>query len=193
MFYTFVPPVTGDYTLSLCQTQVVWDSSLSVHSSCPPTGSNILACGVDCDPAPSFFDLTYIPSVSLQAGVAYTIRVASAGTFALSFGEFRLDGALLAGACCVPPGLCLELTAPQCQQWGGTFQGNNTVCTPSPCPPPPPPCPADFDGLNGVDIQDIFAFLNAWFAGSPSADFDGLNGVDIQDIFAFLNAWFAGC
>ncbi len=55
------------------------------------------------------------------------------------------------------------------------------------------PCPADFDGLNGVDVQDIFAFLNAWFAGDVNADFDGLNGVDVQDIFAFLNAWFAGC
>ncbi len=54
-------------------------------------------------------------------------------------------------------------------------------------------CAADFDGVNGVDVQDIFAFLNAWFAGNPASDFDGVNGVDVQDIFAFLNAWFAGC
>lgn len=52
-------------------------------------------------------------------------------------------------------------------------------------------CPADFD-RNGVnDVQDIFAFLNAWFASSPSAGFSCIGAVDVPDIFAFLNSWFA--
>lgn len=51
----------------------------------------------------------------------------------------------------------------------------------------------DFDRNGSVDVQDVFAFLNAWFAGSNAANFDGRNGIDIQDIFSFLNAWFAGC
>ncbi len=54
-------------------------------------------------------------------------------------------------------------------------------------------CPADFDCNGLVEVDDIFAFLNAWFAGDLRADVDGLGGVDIQDIFEFLNAWFAGC
>ncbi len=54
-------------------------------------------------------------------------------------------------------------------------------------------CPADFDTVGGVDVQDIFGFLNAWFAGSASADFDGVDGVQVGDIFGFLNTWFAGC
>ncbi len=58
---------------------------------------------------------------------------------------------------------------------------------------PPPSCPADFDGSGSLSVQDIFEFLNAWFASLPSADFDGMNGTDVQDIFSFLNAWFAGC
>jgi hypothetical protein len=58
---------------------------------------------------------------------------------------------------------------------------------------PPESCGADFDGLNGLQVADIFAFLNAWFSGSVSADFDGLNGLQVVDVFAFLNAWFAGC
>jgi hypothetical protein len=41
-------------------------------------------------------------------------------------------------------------------------------------------------------VQDIFDFLNAWFAGSPSADYNG-GGLSVQDIFDYLNAWFAGC
>jgi hypothetical protein len=54
-------------------------------------------------------------------------------------------------------------------------------------------CAADFDGTPGLSIQDIFAFLNAWFAGESRADFDHLGGLAVQDIFAYLNAWFAGC
>jgi hypothetical protein len=50
----------------------------------------------------------------------------------------------------------------------------------------------DFDGVGGLTVQDIFAYLNAWFAGDPRADFNG-GGLAVQDIFDFLNAWFAGC
>ncbi|HMN41388.1 MAG TPA: PQQ-dependent sugar dehydrogenase [Phycisphaerales bacterium] len=54
-------------------------------------------------------------------------------------------------------------------------------------------CAPDFDGVDGLSVQDIFAFLNAWFAGEPRADFNGVDGLSVQDIFDFLNAWFAGC
>jgi hypothetical protein len=60
--------------------------------------------------------------------------------------------------------------------------GNPTTC-----------CPANFDRMGGLTIQDVFAFLNAWFAGDPRCDFDGVSGLQVADIFAFLNAWFAGC
>jgi glucose/arabinose dehydrogenase len=53
-------------------------------------------------------------------------------------------------------------------------------------------CPADING-DGLNIDDIFIFLNLWFAGDVRADFNGLDGVNIDDIFIYLNAWFAGC
>ncbi len=53
-------------------------------------------------------------------------------------------------------------------------------------------CVADFDCVGGVTIDDIFAFLNAWFAGDPRCDVDHAGGVAIDDIFAYLNLWFAG-
>ncbi len=54
-------------------------------------------------------------------------------------------------------------------------------------------CLADFDH-NGIrEVPDIFAFLSAWFAMSPSADIDGVPGIGVPDIFAFLSLWFAGC
>jgi hypothetical protein len=57
----------------------------------------------------------------------------------------------------------------------------------------PAPCRADYNGQNGVDLGDIFAFLTDWFAGSPRADFNQNGSVELTDIFSFLNAWFAGC
>jgi uncharacterized membrane protein len=54
-------------------------------------------------------------------------------------------------------------------------------------------CPADFDNNGSRTIDDIFVFINAWFAQDPRADFDHMNGINIDDIFIFINAWFAGC
>jgi serine protease len=55
------------------------------------------------------------------------------------------------------------------------------------------PCPADFNAADGLTVQDIFDYLNAWFAGVIRADFNGVSGLNTQDVFDFLNAWFAGC
>jgi hypothetical protein len=54
-------------------------------------------------------------------------------------------------------------------------------------------CPADFNNSGVLEVQDIFDFLNAWFAGNLSADFNNSGVLEVQDIFDFLNAWFAGC
>jgi glucose/arabinose dehydrogenase len=56
-----------------------------------------------------------------------------------------------------------------------------------------PTCPADFNGVDGLTVADIFDYLNAWFAGDPRADFNGVGGLSVQDIFDFLNVWFLGC
>ncbi len=53
-------------------------------------------------------------------------------------------------------------------------------------------CPPDFDRSGTVDFEDIFSYLNAFFAGSVLADYGG-SGLDTTDIFTFLNLWFAGC
>jgi hypothetical protein len=55
------------------------------------------------------------------------------------------------------------------------------------------PCAADFNCSGSASVQDIFDFLQAWFAGSRSADFDGMGGIAVADIFGFLGAWFSGC
>ena len=54
-------------------------------------------------------------------------------------------------------------------------------------------CAADFDRNGTLNTADIFAFLQAWFAGNISADFDHSGGLAVADIFGFIGAWFAGC
>jgi hypothetical protein len=71
----------------------------------------------------------------------------------------------------------------------GSAEAFTHVVDPNPCPQ----CRADFNHDGHVAVQDIFDFLNAWFAGSPAANFNGVNGLEVQDIFDFLNAWFVGC
>ncbi len=63
-----------------------------------------------------------------------------------------------------------------------------------------PCCSADFDGVGGITVTDLFDFLDTWFAQAgnppsappaPSADFDVSGTVDVVDLFGFLDAWFA--
>lgn len=54
------------------------------------------------------------------------------------------------------------------------------------------PCAADFDANGEVEVNDIFAFLTAWHAGSTEAFFFG-GTPGTPAIFAFLAAWFSGC
>jgi glucose/arabinose dehydrogenase len=52
---------------------------------------------------------------------------------------------------------------------------------------------ADFDRSGVIAIDDLFAYLAAWFAGSPSADFNNNSTLEVQDIFDYLTAWFINC
>jgi hypothetical protein len=54
-------------------------------------------------------------------------------------------------------------------------------------------CPADFNGVNGLSVQDVFDFLAAYFGNSAQADFNASGGLSVQDIFDFLAAYFSGC
>jgi hypothetical protein len=54
-------------------------------------------------------------------------------------------------------------------------------------------CPADFNCDGAPTVNDIFDFLNAWFAGNNKADINGTSSLEVQDIFDFLTTWFAGC
>ncbi|MFN7021004.1 MAG: GC-type dockerin domain-anchored protein [Phycisphaerales bacterium] len=63
----------------------------------------------------------------------------------------------------------------------------------TPAVPEPPACRADFNGMGGVTLQDVFDYLGAWFVSSPMAEIDGFAGITLQDLFDYLGLWFTGC
>jgi hypothetical protein len=76
---------------------------------------------------------------------------------------------------------------------GAVYTTTSAACnagsTHTPC------CYADYNKSDGLSVQDIFDFLNSWFAGSLYAipGGDGASGtLAVQNIFDFLNAWFVG-
>lgn len=54
-----------------------------------------------------------------------------------------------------------------------------------------PNCFADWNGDGTFDSNDIFEYLNSWFAGDADVNNDGITTAD--DIFSFLNGWFSVC
>lgn len=73
------------------------------------------------------------------------------------------------------------------RQFGSTAQMHGLIVT------NPGLCRANFDCVNGVAVQDVFAFVNSWFARSSSADINEDGVLSAQDIFDFLSRWFAVC
>ncbi len=94
------------------------------------------------------------------------------------------------GACC-NGAVCSVGPMLSCVAANTRFLGAGSACN-SPGNRTAPCCMADFNQDSTLAVEDIFDFLNAWFAGSASADING-GGLAVQDIFDYLNAWFSGC
>jgi hypothetical protein len=108
-----------------------------------------------------------------------------------------IQGSGPSGVCCRGATCNTTVTAANCT--GNTLAGavhtaSGSTCnaagsTTTPC------CYPDYNKVGGITVQDIFDFLNDWFAGSPFAHFGGdgtPTQLNVQNIFDFLNSWFAG-
>jgi hypothetical protein len=142
------------------------------------------------------------PGVSLRAAHDVSDDGTVVAGLAFDAGVSSLRGAIAdltptAGACCQAT-TCQVRLLTECAALGGRFGGGGSVCDASggaggaggtEC------CRSDFNNNSIVNIDDIFVFLNAWFAQPPNPRCDvNANGVvNIDDIFIFLNLWFAGC
>jgi hypothetical protein len=54
-------------------------------------------------------------------------------------------------------------------------------------------CPADFNGADGVTVQDLYDFLTAFSMLDQRADFNVSATVSVQDVFDYISAWQDGC
>jgi len=59
-------------------------------------------------------------------------------------------------------------------------------------PPEPFPCgcTCEFDGNNNVNVFDLLAYLDFWFANDSQAELDGVGGIDVFGLLAYLDCWF---
>jgi hypothetical protein len=89
--------------------------------------------------------------------------------------------AVVNATCSAPAGVGAVMVQPACNAGGSTT---------TPC------CYADFNKDGSRNIDDIFVYLNAWFApvSNPFTKIggDGAMTASIDDLFIYLNMWFAG-
>jgi hypothetical protein len=120
-------------------------------------------------------------------GAGSMIDGASVGGDAIVSIKIRPAAAVTTGACCTGT-TCTVTTGQACL---GSFGGVSTTCdfpgNPVTC------CPVNFNASGGVDVQDLFDFLAAYFALTPSADFNHNGDISVEDIFNFFADFFAGC
>jgi len=144
MWYSFTPATTAVYQVATCGS--THDTVLTVFAASDV--NTALACDADtcvggitdpigCGTTSSSTVAARIDFVSLNAGTQYLIRVQSGSTTA--FGTFVVvvnPSASSSGACCNnTTGVCTLTLAASCSTTTSTYQGDGTVCTPSPCPP----------------------------------------------------------
>ncbi|HNB60878.1 MAG TPA: proprotein convertase P-domain-containing protein [Phycisphaerales bacterium] len=127
VWYSFTPAITGIYRLSTCGSG--GDTILSVHSACPGTVQNQLACNDDNGPACVATNASL--DFSFVAGQTYKVRVASYYQSFLPNFTFAVTPRFTLGACGVNVGgqtVCQLRSAAECLSVGGSYNGDNSPC-----------------------------------------------------------------
>jgi hypothetical protein len=193
VWLVYTPP-TGTYGLlsaTTCSTTPAtsWNTVLTLFNGC---GGSELGCNDDTNVNPCFSQST-ISNVAVTGDTPYYIRVA--GNSATAFGTGAVNLTYVPkGSCCTPLGACSVTTQAACT--GASVWHTGGTCDTNTCP-----CPGDFNASRFVDADDLFDFLDAWFASNPSTpmdmnwdvrvDLDQNNQIDADDLFTFLDLWFA--
>lgn len=200
VFYAFTPSATGSYKVSLCGS--AFDTVLAVLSDCTGAPASVVACNDDGAPCGAASLQSEISDVTLTAGTHYLVRVSgyddgtgpSAGTYSL---VIHANGGAPTGVCCRGATCNASVAQANCTAGGlagAAFVSAAAACnaggsTTTPC------CYADYNKVGGISVQDIFDYLNDWFAGNIFASTGGdgaASTLSVQSIFDYLNAWFSG-
>lgn len=199
-WYYYRAPNDGMLTVSLCESS--YDTVVSVHSGCPGTIDNELACNDD------YCGLRSRVSLPVSAGEQYWIRI---GGFYLETGSFgmTLTGPGDASDCEATSSDCNSNTVPdECDVGGGTSQDCQLDGVPDECQVPPiapgaPDCDengvpdecdtdcqpngvpdaCDIDSEVSTDCNDNLIPDECDLASAASEDCNGNNRPDECDIF----------
>jgi hypothetical protein len=165
------------------------DGSCTFITAAQCTGGTAQGYGSVCTPNPC-----PQPSVACCAadGSCTFVTAASCSGAAMGLGSVCSPNPCPqpTGACCAGA-TCAVRTAAACAGAHTRFAGLGVACNP-PTELRTPCCVADFNQDGVLNTQDIFDYLNGWFASDSATDFGG-DGISVQDIFDYLNAYFTGC
>jgi hypothetical protein len=127
VYYSMTPTVTGNWGFSLCTGSDALDTLISIHTGCPASAANQIACNDD-----SCGLLSNLPAVGLTAGTQYLVRVALYSTTGTPGNATLTVMQVTAGACCDDAsGACVSVTTGVCAA-GATYQGDNSACGAAP-------------------------------------------------------------
>lgn len=186
VWFRFIAPFINTFRFTVSSD--VLDPTVALFGSC---GGSALACNDDASAATADAEVSQF----MITGQSVLVRIAAnyfdEGPFTVLVTSHPPP---VAGACCLGS-ICRVLLQTDCTPsatGGARFAGANLPCNPagnatSPC------CHADFNQSGSVTVQDLFDFLDPWFAGSPAGDVNHNGDTGLQDLFDYLAFWFAGC
>jgi hypothetical protein len=119
LWYRYTPGWNGTLTVSLCGSS--YDTVVSVHSDCPGTAGNLLACNDD------YCGLQSQASVSVAVGTVYFIRISG---FFGDAGPYMMQ---LTGPACASGDCNVNGVPDDCDVAGGTSQDCNLNLDPDEC------------------------------------------------------------
>ncbi len=169
-----IPPGTAGARVAL----TVGGFAVAGNYSTPPMGAIQLSNATTGESYLRTFGANGVITDALPASVGgamtagmWTVTMASAAPSPIASGQtlnytysLRLVTTVDSGACCNRwTGSCVVTPAAMCGGLGLRFDAFGSTCGAGVCRA----CPADFDGSGTLAVADIFAMLNAWFAGCP--------------------------
>jgi hypothetical protein len=126
VYFKFTPTMTGTWGFSTCTGSDAIDTVISVHTDCPTSTANQIACNDD-----SCGLLSNLPSVALTGGTQYIVRVALYAATSTPGNATLTVMSVVSGACCnSTSGACTAVINQACTV--GTYQGDGTICDAAP-------------------------------------------------------------
>ncbi len=151
---------------------------------------------VDACSAPSIGTPPVAVNTNCSTTVQFTVEASGTGTLSYAWSRNGVALSNVAGHISGATTSTLSITGTTRADAGSYSVTVSNICSTSTASSSPVAlniCIANYNCVGGVDVQDIFDFLQAWFNGDALADINNSSSLTVQDIFDFLSAWFSGC